>query len=334
MAHQTSAQRVSGSTLLRRVFITNAAVLVAAVAALAFTPATVSSPIALREAVVLVAGLSLMLVMNLFLMRRAFAPLARLTDFMRRIDPLAPGERVRIEPAPEREVKELASAFNNLLDRLENERRESARRALAAQERERRRLARELHDELGQTLTAVLLQLTSAVKQLPPDRVDELLEAQETTRAGLEEVRRIARELRPDALDDFGLESALKSLSDRVSAGSDVRVIERFDPELPALSPEAELVLYRVAQESLTNVIRHADASEVELVLARRDGGVTLRVVDDGRGMDGAEWGTGIRGMRERAILVGGRLTIAARATRGSEVRLDIDPREADGRPA
>jgi two-component system sensor histidine kinase UhpB len=139
-------------SLFWRVFAINAAVLVAAVVTLALSPATVSSRIEASEVAVLAVGVALVLAVNLVALRRVFSPLERLAALMRRIDPLAPGQRIEVARQTA-EVAELSHAFNDMLDRLERERRDSARRALDAQEEERRRVARELHDEIGQTLT-------------------------------------------------------------------------------------------------------------------------------------------------------------------------------------
>jgi two-component system sensor histidine kinase UhpB len=300
----------------------NAAVLVVAAALLVVTPATVSQPVVLQEALVLVGGVSAMLVINLFLLRRAFAPLDRLRRAMRQVDLLRPGQRLAVGAAGA-EVAELEHAFNAMLARLEAERRESVRGALAAQEGERKRIAHELHDEVGQALTAVLLQLATAAKRVPTEGGDPIHEAQEITRFGLDEVRRIARELRPEALDDLGLIDALTSMSDRVVSRSGIRLERRLERELPALSPETELVIYRVAQEALTNVVRHAGASRVELSLLARGGAIRLEVSDDGRGLDdGVGQGSGIRGMRERAILIGADLAIRSGP---GETRLTLD---------
>jgi two-component system, NarL family, sensor histidine kinase UhpB len=151
-------------SLAWRVVLLNSAVMLGASLALALGPATVSTPVHTREVVVLFAGLVVTMGANVVLVRRAFAPLARLTRLMRTVDPLAPGTRLQQGGGAAREVRELADAFNDMLERLEHERRDSARRAVRAQEAERRRLARELHDELGQSLTGVLLQIDHAIR--------------------------------------------------------------------------------------------------------------------------------------------------------------------------
>jgi two-component system sensor histidine kinase UhpB len=276
---------------------------------------------------VLIVSLATMLLVNALLLRRAFSPLERLAALMRRVDPLRPGER--IPPySRDREVLELTHAFNQMLDRLEAERRESARSALAGQESERKRLARELHDEISQTLTALLLEVGRAAKDAPPELADRLASAQETARSSLAEVQRIVRELRPEALDDLGLATALDVLSDRVSEQTGLRIASRLEADLPPLRPEEELVVYRVAQESLTNVVRHAEASLTELKLEHTSAGTVLSVRDNGRGLDGrTNAGKGIRGMRERAFLIGAELSLQSPPGGGVEVRLVLPTR-------
>jgi two-component system sensor histidine kinase UhpB len=271
-----------------------------------------------------------MLVTNLFLMRWAFAPLQRLFALMRRVDPLAPGHRLSVG-GPESEVTELTRAFNDMLDRLENERRDSARRALAAQESERRRVAGELHDEIGQALTALMLELDRMARSAPPAMQDEIAYARGTAETSLEDVRRIARRLRPEALDDLGLVSAMINLSERIGQATGVRIERHLDRSLPPLSGEAELVIYRIAQESMTNAVRHADASCVDLTLTSDRGWVKLQVADDGRGFDLATTrggAGGIRGMRERAVLVGARLAIDSAPGAGTRVTLEVAAEE------
>ena len=312
-------------SLFWRVFAINALVFVAAVVALAVSPATVSERIHFSEVAVLACGVAIVLAVDVVLLRRVFWPLERLTKLMRRVDPLAPGQRVAVERPPA-EVGELTRSFNDMLDRLEHERRESARRALNAQEEERRRMARELHDEIGQTLTGVALQLETLERQAPEPLRHELRSLAASARAGIEEVRELARRLRPEALDDFGLRSALVSLGSDLSEHTGLRVTPRLAGNLPTLSKEDELVVYRVAQESLVNVVRHARATRAELSLQAENGAVVLRVRDDGRGIDaaGLRSGTGVRGMRERALLVGADLRVATVQPHGTEVRLHL----------
>jgi two-component system, NarL family, sensor histidine kinase UhpB len=319
-------QRLS---LFWRVFATNAAVLLAAGAILSLSPASVPSPTSVSEIAVLVVGLTVMLVVNAVLLRRAFSPLGRLTALMRRIDPLRPGERIPVY-SRDAEVVELTHAFNQMLDRLEAERRESARSTLAGQEGERKRLARELHDEISQTLTALLLQLGRATTSAPPELREELANAQHAARSSLEELQRIVRELRPEALDDLGLSSALAVLSDRVSEQTGLRIVRRLDSDLPTLTPEKELVVYRIAQESLTNVVKHAGASEAVVELETTAACTTLSIRDDGRGLDGwQDAGKGIRGMRERALLIGAELSVDSPPNGGVEVRLTLPSEES-----
>ncbi len=311
-------------TLFWRVFGTNAVVITAIFLGLALTPATVDSPFPLHlEGFLSVAGLVVFLGVNFLLMRQAFAPLDRLTRFMGRVDPLRPGQRI---PAygHAREVEELTRAFNDMLDRLENERRESGRRELAAQEGERRRLARELHDEIGQRLTGLLLQLEYVLGGAPPETRERLLTMREAAREVLEEVGGVARRLRPPALDDLGLASALAGLTERLSEQAPFPIVRSLAGDLPPLSAESELVLYRIAQESLTNALRHADASRADISLSGTPTGVVLTVTDDGRGLNGAEEGPGIAGMRERAILIGGDFEVVEPPAGGVEVRLEV----------
>jgi two-component system, NarL family, sensor histidine kinase UhpB len=310
--------------LFWRIAIGNAAVLAAActITALIFTPR--ASNVAVRELAIFAGGLLLMLGLNLLLLRRAFAPLRQLTAFARRIDPLNPGPRVQVSGGAS-EAAELAGAFNEMLDRLEAERRDSVGRALAAQEGERLRVAQELHDGVGQTLTGVVLQLGRAARHVPDAAREGVLEAQETARASLEEVRRIARDLRPEALDDLGLASALHVLGERVAEHSQLAVDVHVQSGLPDFDPDAELVLYRVAQEALTNVARHAGARRAEVRLELACGHPRLEVDDDGRGLpaNGHEGG-GVRGMRERAVLIGASLRLARSPLGGTRVTLEL----------
>ncbi|UGS34581.1 sensor histidine kinase [Capillimicrobium parvum] len=198
---------------------------------------------------------------------------------------------------------------------------ERVRGMLAAQEGERLRVARELHDEVGQTLTAVLLSL----ERTPSE--EELAGARETVRAALDDVRSIARRLRPEALDDLGLTSALAALTVSVQRATGLRVERELRAPAGTLGDEEELVAYRVAQEALTNVARHAGATRAVVRTAALPGdGFVLEVADDGRGFDprAATTGAGLLGMRERAGLIGARLAIDTAPGAGTTVRLEI----------
>jgi two-component system sensor histidine kinase UhpB len=310
-------------SLFRRVFLLNAALLVAAAMLVALSPITVSTPVKVFDEVVLGLGILIILLANYLLLRPAFKPLERLVERMRNVDLLRPGRR--LEPSGSSEIVELVRSFNEMLERLETERRESGRLALAAQEAERHRIAAELHDEVGQSLTGVLLLLEQLAREVPDERREVFAEAQEATRRSVDEVRRIAQELRPELLEHLGMVSALKALATRFTRQAGLELEWDFAPGLPPLAPDAELALYRVAQESLTNVARHADASRVWLSLQPGRNSVVLRVVDDGRGLNGpAANGGGLRGMRERAVLVGAALAIKPARTGGVEVRLEV----------
>ena len=275
---------------------------------------------------VLVASLAIVTLINVLLVRRAVAPLQHLTEIARRVDLENPG--VRIPGASKgSEAGELATTLNEMLDRLERDREAAARRVLAAHEAERLRVAQELHDEVGQTLTAVLLQLSRVRGRLPPDLSGQLDEAQEAARTSLEDVRRIATELRPETLDDLGLASALAALSDSFGNRAGLRVSRDIQLESPHLSREAELVVYRVAQEALTNVARHSGSPTAQMTLAGGAEELTLTVRDFGqaRREHPIRAGNGVRGMRERALLIGATLSIGPpRAGPGTELRLRV----------
>jgi two-component system sensor histidine kinase UhpB len=221
----------------------------------------------------------------------------------------------------------LASGYNELLDRLDAERRERTLGMLAGQEAERQRIGQELHDEVGQSLTALLLGMRRLAPHVDPAGAQDLSFLQDLTRASLDEVRRITRALRPSALDDLGLHGSLGALVADFTATTGFPVTRSFSPAVTDDVPhDLEVVLYRIAQEALTNVARHARATAVRLSLTRVGDSIVLVVSDDGVGVaEGCE-GSGIQGMRERALLVGGELTVSRPANGGTEVRL-VAPR-------
>ncbi len=313
---------VSPPALYWKVCLINGAVFVAATALLAVSPATVSYRVTTSELTVLACGLAVILVTDALLLRSSLAPLDRLVQLVNGLD--NGGSAHRLPDLGRGVAGRLARSFNDLLDRLERERASRSARELAAQEAERQRIAQELHDEVGQRLTVVLLGIRRAIDKSPKETAEELRLVQENARTSLEEIRRVARGLRPGVLEDLGLIPALAAMTNDVTAQTSLTVRRHFDQSLPALVAEAELVIFRVVQEALTNITRHARADTVDICLGATSELVTLRVTDDGRGMPEGAMGAGIRGMRERALIVGGQLHVGPGGDCGAEVVLHI----------
>lgn len=317
-----------GRALFRRIFLINGAVFTLGTLVLAVSPATVSARVRLTEIPVLLIGLAVILAANALLLRTSLAPLDGLIASMRRVDPLR--RSGRFDERGNGDLSHLIDTFNAMVDRLATERTAASASALAAQEGERRRIARELHDEIGQSLTVALLSMKRAADRSPTDVAEVLHDAQETVRGCLDEVRNIARRLRPDVLDDLGLASALAALCGEFANTAGITVARKVDRDLPRLAEEVELVCYRIAQESLTNIARHAEATAVRLSLSVRSDNLVLRVRDNGRG-GVVEDGAGIRGMRERALLVNATLTIDSAPGHGTEVCVRIPHHDSGG---
>jgi two-component system sensor histidine kinase UhpB len=259
-------------------------------------------------------------------MRRSFAPLNRLAAFMQRVDPLRPGQRVPVLGPPS-EATLVAESFNEMLDRLERERRESARRELAAQQALQRHVARELHDELGQDLTALALMLDRIAAGAVDDLPARAAEARDAALGAVDAVRVLARQLRPDVLDDLGLRPALANLCSRLADRTGLAIDCRLEDLPEGLDEDLELVIYRVVQESLTNVLRHADARAASVRVASEGGDLVATVADDGRGMVVAGQDLrqgGMLQMHERAILVNGTLDVESAPGRGTRVSLRV----------
>ncbi len=306
-----------------RVFAANATILIGGTLVLALGPGPLNKHPGAVDLVALLVGLLLMLVVNGLLLRRLFLPLERLAERMESADVLRGGQHLPVVSSAE--IRTLERTFNSMLDRLANERREAGAYALQAQEAERQRLARGLHDEVGQSMTAVLLQLKGLEANASPEQQQRLTQAQEVVKKSLDDVRRLAKELRPEALDHLGLASALEHLANNFAQRTHLRVERTLKRDLPPLDPGVELVIYRVAQESLTNVTRHAEATEVLVSLEGDGGSVVLRVIDDGRGFAANHVeGGGLRGIRERALIVGGAAAIKPGPDGGVEVRLEV----------
>jgi two-component system sensor histidine kinase UhpB len=261
--------------------------------------------------------------------RRRLAPLEDLVEAMEKVDlssprPLLPASIDGIGETEE--VARIELAFLRMMRRLEAERRRAGSAALHAQEEERARVARDLHDEVNQSLTGLLLRLEAAREAAPPELEGEIAETKALANQAMRELLSLARQLRPTALDDLGLAAAIGGQVEQLGRGEITAGLET-EGDFSDLGDDQQLVVYRVAQEALNNAARHSEARRVEARLRREaGGGVVLEVSDDGRGFafDESQRGLGIDGMRERALLVGAELTIESRPGAGTTVRLDV----------
>ncbi len=316
-------------SLLTQVLLVNLLLIAAAVIAAVIASAPNSE---LRDtgAAGLVLGFAVAatVAVNVYLLSRRTAPLEQLADEMEEVDLSRP--RPDIEPIKgAEEIERLERSFRAMLDRLEAERRHGASAALEAQERERARVARDLHDEVNQALTGLVLRLEALRAKAPPDLSDDLEETSAVARQAMEELLTLARQLRPTALDDLGLKAALAGLVEEV--GRQTGIATAFESDESAgsfhqLPDELQLVTYRVAQEALSNAVRHSGARHIRVRLTLTGDGLELRVSDDGAGFDASEppAGLGVAGMRERAMLVGAAFGIESRPGLGTRVRLVV----------
>ncbi len=321
------ASRYRRASLYARVVAINSAIVAGATLVLMLTPATVGYPITATEAVVLVGGVVLVAIANAFVLRISFSSLARTVARMETVDLLEPQQRLPEVGGPE--TRAVVAGLNQMLARLEVERRENSRRTLAALEGERWRITQELHDEIGQRLTGLLLQLGNLAPDLSPELGERVSAIQESARAALDEVSVLAWQLRPGILDDLGLLRALEALVESLEEQAPrVRLRSSLPATLPALGAEEELAIYRIVQEALTNAIRHAGAGEVALAVAVEGERVRVAVTDDGVGIPQRDAeDAGIRGMRERALAIGATLAIGSAPGDGTHVTLVLPPR-------
>jgi two-component system sensor histidine kinase UhpB len=326
--------------LLTQVLVVNLLLIVAAVAA-AGVAGNPSFDLGERPelALVLAFAVALTILVNVFMLQRRFRPLERLVDEMERADLSRPGANLRSavdgRSDPE-EVARLQLAFRRMLERLEAERHRTSSAALAAQEEERARVARDLHDEVNQSLTGLLLRLEATRVKAPAELAHELADTKALANRAMNELLMLARQLRPTALDDLGLKAALAGHVSELGRQGNFRTSFEAHGDFSALPADVQLVVYRVAQEALSNAARHSGAETVRIRLLReRANGrdrVELTVGDDGSGFtfDQAARGLGIPGMRERALLVGGDVEVESRPNVGTRVRLRVPLRSAD----
>jgi two-component system sensor histidine kinase UhpB len=277
------------------------------------------------ELILLMVALAGVLALNIFLLRRQFAPFERLVDTMEEIDLSKPGVRAETPPKTTEDVAELFHAFNEMIERLEDERLGKVQASVAAQEAERARVARDLHDEANQALTAVILRLQAAEEDATPELAARINEAKALAGQAMEELLHVVRRLRPTTLD-LGLRNALSAqIADyQESTGIETEFIFIGDRG-QRLGDERELAIYRVVQEALSNIVQHADATKVEVTLELAEP-VVLTVQDNGKGFNPSEptGRFGVTGMRERAMMVGGILEIESSPGVSTTLRMEM----------
>jgi two-component system sensor histidine kinase UhpB len=313
--------------LLTQVLVVNLLLIVAAVVAAVIAANPDGSLGDTPEAgLVLGFAIALTIVLNAFLLQRRIKPLEDLVDRMERADLSRPGANLKLTetPAGPEEVARLHYAFVRMLERLEAERRRASSAALDAQEEERARIARDLHDEVNQSLTGLLLRLEAMREKAPPELTGALAEVRTLANQALQELLALARQLRPTALDDLGLKAALAGHVAAVGRQSGIETSFESEGDIASVPQDVQVVAYRVAQEALSNAVRHSGAAHLNVRLEREDGSVELSVADDGRGFtfEQASRGLGLAGMRERALLVNGELQVESRPQVGTKVRL------------
>lgn len=320
------------AALLTQVLTVNTIVIIAAViAALSVGGRLGDGPAGPRPLLVLTAAVLATILANNFVMRRRFAPLESLTRTMQRVDLAVPGTRAQPYDDEPADVARLRETFNVMLSRLETERVAAASAVLRAQESERARLARDLHDEVNQALAAVSMRLAATAEGAPPEIAAELAETQRLANQAMHELLGLARELRPAALDDHGLVPALRTQVRMFGERWSIPATFSADGTRPLLGEFEQIVAYRVVQEALSNIARHAHASHVKVtVMGCNSPQITVTVADDGDGfsVDRLSNGrSGVAGMRERALLARARIDVCSTPGSGTTVKLVLPAR-------
>jgi two-component system sensor histidine kinase UhpB len=333
------ARRILGVPIFTKVLVANATIVVlGAVLGTWLTehyrqiePSGSSGELVVLFAIV---GISLCLLVNVVVLKAAFLPLASLEKAIEEVHRGNYTARAAHVAVGDPEIDQLIDTMNSMLDGLEHYREQVrwlSRQVLTAQEEERQRIARELHDETAQSLTSLLIGLRMLEKAATPQEVSaRITELRGQTGRTLEEVRKMAVDLRPSTLDDLGLAAALHWYTGDFARRTRTPVnfvAFGLDERLP---DDVEVVVYRIVQEALTNVAKHAEATSVNVAVTRDRNGIEAIIADDGRGFDvdtvmtSRERGLGLFGMQERVALVGGALRMTSSADRGTRISIHV----------
>ncbi|MBI5870279.1 MAG: sensor histidine kinase [Actinobacteria bacterium] len=292
-------------------------------------------------ALFLFSDMALSVLINYLLVKIAFRPLDDVTDTMKAIRAGHRGIRVP-EVTDDPQIEELSKSLNSMLNSMDLQRKKAAASVIKAQEEERKRIARELHDETSQSLTGLVIGIRM-VQEIVPDDMPEIIERlgniNDLAHATLNEVHTMAIRLRPSVLDDLGLAAALRSYSKEFTEITGIKVEMQLLGMSQRLTPELETVLYRVVQEALTNVARHSGATNCRVTLKRRERSINGVIEDDGKGFDSQSVmmsdekgrGLGLHGMKERIELVGGSLEFDSRPNDGTSIFIEVPLKNEEG---
>ncbi len=286
-------------------------------------------------------GLALCVLINYLLVKIAFRPLDDVSDTMKAIRAGHRGIRVP-EVTDDPQIEELSKSLNSMLNTMDMQRKKAAASVIKAQEEERKRIARELHDETSQSLTGLVIGIRMVQEIVPdtmPDIIERLGNINDLAHATLNEVHTMAVRLRPSVLDDLGLAAALRSYAKEFSENTGIPVEMQLLGMSQRLTPELETVLYRVVQEALTNVARHSDATNCRVTLRRKENTIVGTIEDDGHGFDSHKVmmsdekgrGLGLHGMKERIELVGGSLEFDSRQGEGTTIFIEVPLKTKEG---
>ncbi|MFQ5550322.1 MAG: ATP-binding protein [Gemmatimonadales bacterium] len=331
-------ERLKQLPLFYKILLANTAIVVAGAAAgtvltAELVRAVPDRPIAPFVLLFIATGAVVSAFVNAVILRLALAPVRTLEQTAEAVGAGDLGARAIESPFGDAQLNRLTRIFNETLENLTTYRRqltEAAARAQNAQEEERKRIARELHDETAQTLAALVIRLRVARDTVDPaDREARLDEVRDEIAGAVDGIRRFARGLRPPALSQIGVAAAISEYVRSLCETTELDCDFDADPIEGLLHPNAELAVYRIVQEALSNTIRHAGASSVRVAVRREAESVVVTVADDGKGFPAnsrsdSVGGLGIFGMRERAAYIGGTVTIDGDSGNGTTVRVEV----------